>query len=257
MNNLLKTLVVGVFIIGIGLSKAQAQLATYTVTTSNDANNKTNPNDVAATQSLTDSVLAPATNLVMGPDLNPGYPFGYSISSNEEFYQTSLSGANTKGSYITFTITPRAGTTLDLTDIDFTNADFVSDFAGSGQSGIIPDGDTASGYTASLTSNVDGYTSDLGNDIKFNFSTAGTDITLGSEFSDLTTATTFRLEFYGTAGPDEPGYAYLYLTDGSSIDVNGSSELSIVAPEPSSYVLMGVGLGMCALVLRNRRTSAV
>ena len=212
----------------------------------NDAHNTLDPNDVTPTQSVANTVLAPAGHLVQGPDLNPGYPFGYTIAANQAYYPTSLAGAESAGTYLTFTISPQIGNILYLTNIDLSGASFSSDFAGlNAQSTGMP----ASGYVVSLTSSVDGFTTSLGS-TSFNYSTNGTDITLGTEFlQPIYSTATFHLDFYGTV-PNEPAYAYLTLNDGSVLKIDGTS---VLAPEPGTYALLGLGLALLAVTIRSRR----
>jgi hypothetical protein len=256
MKNFYSLLVIGCLVPALTQMQAQAQIiATYSVTTSNDANNTADPNDVAATQTGTFATLAPASDLIMNPvsgnnGLGAGYHFGYTVSANTAFFPTSLSGAETQGTYITFTVTPQAGATVNLTNIDFSSASFNSDFYNTPNQ---VNGNLSSGYTASLLSSADNFTADLG-DMPFNATTSGTNISLGSSYSNITTPTEFRLYFYGTPDGNEAEYVYLTLTDGSAINVDGTVTAA-AAPEPSTWAMMLGGVGFLAFYGYRKKSS--
>ena len=194
-------------------------------------------------------MTAPATDLVQGPDLQPGYPFGYTVSANQYYFPTSLAGAEAAGTYLTFSIAPQAGFALHLTDIDLRNVTFSSDFAGSnGQ-----DGNPASGYIVSLTSSEDNFTTSLGS-TAFNFGTTGGDIILPNIPNvDKYKSETFHLDLYGTE-PDEAAFVYLTLSDGSVLKINGTAT---VIPEPSTYALLGLGSACLLMLVRFGRRANV
>jgi hypothetical protein len=228
------------------------------------------PNVVVPIQGAMDAEYAPASSLIMNPQpalpvdsngnpdspygLSAGYPFGYTVSAETVLFPTTLAGAESQGTYLTFSIAPQGGASIDLTKIDFSSASFSSNFYG--QNSQIS-GNPASGYTATLTSSLDNYATSLG-DISFNATTSGSDITFSNPaFADITTPTTFHLDFYGTADGNEAKYVYLTLTDGSVINVDGSVNLPALTPEPGTYALLGLGLASLVLIVRNRRSLTI
>ena len=240
MKHILKTLTATAVFMAVLQATAHAQIVSYDVVAADDA-----PTDsVTPTQTLANSVAAPASDLTVAAGLNSGYyAYGYSFGPNTNAYPDSLAGAVSDNGYVTFTVTPQTGISLDLTSLDLSGASFENNSGG----------DTT--YFA-VESSVGGFsgTSALATPTAFSSTTAGPDITLGSAYSDLTTATEFRLYFYQDEGAES--YIDDTIENGSTIVLNGTANVAILnTPEPSTYALLG--LGAAALILVSRRRNLV
>lgn len=158
---------------------------------------------------------------------------------------TSEATALSLGRYFTFTLTPQAGQTLDLTS-------FTLDFGGSAAeisqgttftSNIVVQssvGGFGSGNPL-LTVTPNSYVSTSASNQQIKLTSATVDVS-GTAFDSLTTPVTFRV--------------YLYYTNASGGTGNYSYRLDNIAvqavPEPGSAVLFGLAVGT-TLIFRRRR----
>ena len=250
MKNLASVLTLSV------LALASAAAHADIIATFNSANtvNATPPNPDPTNQNYNpyaDQYITPTygaagvgTTTVSNFGLGPGiygtnlyqYGFGFSFSTGGK---NTLAASETAGNYIGFTITPTAGFSLDLTDLDFSGGSFYSQ-----------DGETDQATrTLELESSVDGFTTQttLGSiSVPANVFTNGVDLTLGSAFSDVTEATEFRLY---VVDPDSDFYESVTLKGDDVLTIDG---LVTEIPEPGTYALLACGLGGLALMLRRR-----
>lgn len=161
-------------------------------------------------------------------DYGTGYATAPVLKASPINGSATLANAVTNDAYFSFTITPDALQSIDLTSLTF-------DAAAGGTSG----GDRGYG----VFSSVDDYTSDLGFAVLSTVRPDWTSVTIdlsGVAFDNITTATTFRIYTYSDAAARSVEY--------DNIAVNGS-----VIPEPGTYALF-VGLtGLSFLMLRRRR----
>ena len=254
MKKVLTTLAAGVLLSGLGQFGAIAQilddnnLVQYSVTTSDDSH-PSNPSArgvLPAQQSDVNALLAPATSATLGSGASPNnYPFGLSLYTSyfSGGVPISLSNAIANNFYLGFTITPATGTALDLTDLDLGALEIES-----------TDGNSAQTYQYDVLSSVGGFTSTASlNTVPFaNTGTLGNDIQLGSAFSNLTTATSFRIYISGINEPD--GFQTVNINDGSIIDLNGFVDVPTIIPEPGTYALLGLGGAVLMMAVRRRRS---
>jgi hypothetical protein len=192
---------------------------------------------------VTNSDLTIASGLTGGVYAGFGYAFGATSASGYKF-GTDATDSVSKSQYITFTVTPSAGTSLDLTSLDLSAASFFSQE---------PQGDMTTVRTFEIQSSVTGFgdgDSLATIDIPGNSSVAGPDITLGSAFSDLTGAVEFRI--IPTSPNDTNPYDAMSINSNSELILDGLVTTDI--PEPTTYALMGIGLACLVQTVRKNRS---
>ena len=169
------------------------------------------------------------------------YPNSIGGGSNAQYFPTI--SASTQA--FTFTVTPTAGTTLDLSDLDLSEAAFV----GQNFDAIFTVESSVSGSTALATYDTTANNLSAGSDVAL-----GTNTTYGSDFTDITGPVTFSI--YVTASTATGAYQGAFIAGGNGtnpgylISLNGTATTT---PEPGTVALMGLGLGLLMLTLRNRR----
>lgn len=206
------------------LSKADASIAFYDFETA--------PPESATTSDPLVTASAITTNNLTGSfgyAAGLGYPSPTVAQVNPP---TTLTAADAVAGdeYFSFTVTPTAGATLDLTDLTF-------DAARGG-------GGTPRGWE--VRSSVDGFASSLGT---ADIPTARPALTsfsvnLGAaSFDNLTSAVEFRFYSYSPNSNNSVEY--------DNIELNGTAALVAMVPEPASGLLVIVA--STGLLLRRRR----
>lgn len=158
-----------------------------------------------------------------------------SISVDSNQTDSSQGGAITANDYYTFTITPNVGVTLNLMTLSF-------DFANYTNNGAFPT------ENIFVRSSLDNFSTNLAGATTVTVASAGTftnaSISLTAPgFQTVTTPIEFRL----------------YIYDGSSNVDKGALLDNVILqsiPEPSVYMLLGVGLLLCGQRFLGRRKSA-
>lgn len=178
-----------------------------------------------------DNSTVPFTTSVATGDTN-AQADGASFSSGDA-NATTQATAITNNDYVSFTLTPQAGFEYDFTQLQFKVAQ--------------QNNNTAEGFfvRSNLTGSTDlttgTVTTSLTGDGEFQLVTVN--LSSFTALQDVTTPTEFRIYFYNPNGGSTGGTNRL---DKVELQAN-------VIPEPSTYVLLGVGLLVCAQRLRRRR----
>jgi hypothetical protein len=146
---------------------------------------------------------------------------------------TTLAESVAGNDYIQFTITPTAGSTYDVT-----NLQFIWDRSSTGPSGV------------TLRSSIDGYASDLATATGLvSTTTAYTTLNI-SGLTALSTATTFRLYGYGASAATGTGGFDTNSGTQTQANVGVNSNFANL-PEPASLAVLGLG-GLAVLRRRSR-----
>ena len=167
----------------------------------------------------------------LGPTGNSFFP-GYLTFDPDT--SSTLSDAVTNKTFYSFTITPTAGDALTLTKFDLSTTSLYTN--------------TNNG-TIALESSVSGFGSGTTNVLAtYSPTTMGNSVTLaGPGYVDDTKPIEFRLYVYG-------GNPYYVDLQGGPLNIDGAASL---APEPSTWMLLGLGLGGLLLTARCRRPHRV
>ncbi len=252
--NITATAVLGLAFLNLAIIPARAQLAQYTFGTEGSPT-------VAPTTVHAD--LLSASNVIQGAGLQGTYTGAttFAISGVSDFdansgntrpgyfvraiaTATSEGGAVSDNDYIEFVLTPDTLVEMNFTSLSFDF--FMQNVSGSGSA-------TQSLF---LRSSLDGFASTVGTISRTQLANSGnTSWTDSTRTFDLSAplyqavdqAVAFRLFFYrSTAAGIQEGT----ITRLDNFSFNGST---VVIPEPSTYALLGLGLG--ALIWLRRRTA--
>ncbi|MBV9008127.1 MAG: PEP-CTERM sorting domain-containing protein [Verrucomicrobia bacterium] len=204
-------------------------------------NNRTSSNvPVGAVASTFNNGAGMTTNIVTGyRTTTPSSTIDPSLFTLSSDTSSTEAGAVTNNNYYTFTLTPNAGIVLDLTSLTFR---YALDNSG---------GSTGFNATYFVRSSIDNFATDVGSvpasagkGKTTAFTTANIDLT-ASQFQNLSSAVTFRIYIYDNSNTT----TQQDLLD--DVIVNGSLAL---VPEPSTYAMMGLGIGLLAAAQRFRRS---
>ena len=232
MKNSLKLLGAGVCLAAMATSNVSAALVTFTYP---GGGNGTSPLPVSVTNS---SGVTGGTDLGadLGGDSN-GFVAGWQVHANlsNDSFPPDLASAQMDASYFELTLTPNAGESLDLTNLDLSSTTFFYQLTGPTYFTVE---ESTDGFTTAPTTLMTYATTAT------SFSVAGTDLTL-TGLSDVAAPVEFRIYTYG-----EPGNYFLASVQGSTAVVGS------VIPEPSTYALLLVsGIALAGFGRRLARSN--
>lgn len=223
----MKKILLSLAVVSLFAIRADADiLANYPFTGSLRASTDGDPNTSA-------SDISDGVGISSSVDATRGNPSPSITVSADQIDGTTNGAAVTANDYISFTLTPGVGVTVNLTSLTLDAFNYTND-------------GTFSAESYFLRSSTNGFTTNIGTTQNILAGSNGTitpasfDLS-GAAFQGLTSPIEFRL-FYQDSGADpDRGLAF------DNIILNGT-----VVPEPATWMLMGVGLLLGAQRLRRK-----
>ncbi|MDQ3120471.1 MAG: PEP-CTERM sorting domain-containing protein, partial [Verrucomicrobiota bacterium] len=210
-------------------AEAQSIVAEYNFT----AGTASVDTDITSTATpLTDVGLTATINATVG---NP-FPSSQAIAEQITNSASTPAGpAPTSAStdYYTFTLTPIVGVSLDFTTLRLDAATLTTVAVG-----------TANSYSISLQTSLNNYTTNVGS-FTVNNTTAFANLSFDLSSFAATTGTT-PVEFRIVIRDDNASTVRGLLIDNVVLSAN-------VVPEPATYMLMGIGVLVCAQQFRRKK----